>query len=118
MIVILLVWSDKLLLVFGISYSENGAALLRILALSTIPVGINSIGLSVMRVQKNTKGVMLVSASIACLALGSGHIMMTSVGLLGIGAAWIVTQTLVAVAVALFLFRRYRRLVSVPSTQG
>jgi len=117
-IVILLVLSDKLLLVFGSSYSENGAALLRILALSTIPVGINYIGLSVMRVQKNTKGVMLVSASIACLALGSGYILMTNMGLLGIGAAWIVTQTLVAVVVALFLFRRHHRLVSVPSTQG
>ena len=117
-IAILLALSDKLLLVFGSSYSENGAALLRVLAISTIPVGINYIGLSVMRVKKNTKGVMLVSASIACLALGSGYILMTNVGLFGIGVAWIATQTLVAIIVALFLLRRHHHLVSVPSTPG
>ncbi len=101
--------SDKLLLLFGSSYSESGTTLLRILALSVIPVGINYICLSVMRVKKNTRGVILVSASIAGLALGSGYILMTSAGLLGIGVAWIATQTLVAVVVVLFLFSRLYR---------
>ncbi|MEA3253755.1 MAG: glycosyltransferase [Chloroflexota bacterium] len=105
--------SDKLLLLFGSSYSENGAALLRILALSTIPVGINCICLGVMRVKKNTRGVMLLSASIACLALVSGYIMMTGMGLLGVGTAWIATQTLVAAVTALFLFHRHHRSASV-----
>ena len=106
-VVILLALSDKLLLLFGSSYSESGATLLRVLALSAIPVGINYIGLSVMRVRKNTRGVILVSASIACLSLGSGYILMTSEGLTGIGIGWIATQTLVAVVVALLLFRRH-----------
>lgn len=111
-VVALFALSDKLLLIFGSSYSENGAALLRVLALSAIPVGINYIGLSVMRVRKNTRGVILVSASIACLALGSGYILMTSEGLLGIGVAWIATQTLVAVVVALLLLHRHHRSAS------
>jgi len=55
---------------------------------------------------------MLVSASIACFALGSGDLLMTGMGLLGIGVGWIVTQTLVAVVVALFLFHRYHRSAS------
>jgi O-antigen/teichoic acid export membrane protein len=101
--------SDKLLLLFGSSYSESNTTLLRILALSVIPVGINYIGLSVMRVKKNTRGVILVSASIAGLALGSGYILMTGAGLIGIGVAWIATQTLVAVVVVLFLFYTFYR---------
>jgi len=104
--------SDRLLLLFGSSYSENGADLLRILAVSTFPVAINYICLSVMRVKKNTRGVMLVSASIACLALVSGYMLMTNVGLLGIGTAWIATQILVAIAVTSFLFHRHHRSVS------
>ena len=109
-IVALLVLGDKLLLFFGRSYSKSGATLLRILALSAIPVSINCICLSVMRVKKNTKGVMLVSASIASLALGSGYILMTKMGLPGVGVGWIAAQTLVAVIVVLFLYLSGRTL--------
>ena len=99
--------SDKLLPLFGSAYSESGNTLLRIQTLSAISVDINYLGLSVMRVKRNTRGVMLVSASIAGLALGSGYILMTRAGLLGIGVAWIAAQTLVTVAVVLF-HRLYR----------
>jgi len=112
LIAMLLVLSDKLLLFFGRSYSESGAILLGILALSAIPVTINFIGLSVMRVKKNTRGVILVSASIACLALGSGYILMTRVGLPGVGLGWITAQTVVAIAVVLLLSRIHHRSAS------
>jgi len=111
-IVILLVLSDKLLLFFDRSYSESGAILLRILALSAIPVTINFICLSVMRVKKNTKGVILASASIACLALGSGYILMTKVGLPGVGVGWITAQTVVAIVVVLLLSHSRHRSAS------
>ena len=108
-IVVLLVLGDKLLLFFGRSYSESGAMLLRILALSVIPVTTNFICLSVMRVKKNTKGVMLVSASIACLALSLGYILMTRIGLPGVGVGWIAAQTVVAITVVLLLSHRHHR---------
>jgi len=108
-IVVLLVLGDKLLLFFGRSYAENGATLLRILALSVIPVSINYTYLSVMRVKKNTKGVILVSASVASLALSSGYILMAKVGILGLGLGWIAAQTLVAIIVSLLLSPRLRR---------
>ena len=116
-IVVLLVLGDKLLLFFGRSYSESGATLLRILALSAIPVSINCICLSVMRVKKNTKGVMLVSAFTASLALGSGYILMTKVGLSGVGVGWIAAQTLVAIIVVLLLSHRHHRPTSASSAQ-
>ncbi len=116
-IAVLFALSGKLLLLFGNSYYENGTTLLRILVFSTIPVGINYIYLSVLRVKKNTTGVILVSASIACIALGSGYILMTSMGLLGIGVGWVATQTLIAVIVTPFLFRRDYHLISTPPTE-
>ena len=111
-IVVLLVLGDKLLLFFGRSYSESGATLLRILALSAIPVSINCICLGVMRVKKNTKGVMLVSASIACLALSSGYILMTRIGLPGVGIGWIAAQTVVAIIATLLLSHSHHRSAS------
>jgi len=117
-IVILLILSDKLLLFFGRSYSESGVILLRILALSAIPVTINFICLSMMRVKKNTKGVILASASIACLALGSGYILMTKVGLPGVGVGWITAQTVVAIVVVLLLSHsRHRSASTMPEQQ-
>jgi len=101
---------DKLLLLFGSSYSESGAMLLRILTLSVIPVSINYICLSVMRVRKNTRGVMLVSASIASLTLGLGYILMTNVGLIGVGLGWIAAQTVVAITVVPLLSYKYHPL--------
>ncbi|MFC1932384.1 lipopolysaccharide biosynthesis protein [Chloroflexota bacterium] len=111
-VVVLFTLSDRLLLFFGSTYAENGAALLRVLTVSVFPVGINYICLSVMRVKKNTIGIILVSASVACLALGTGYILITSAGLLGIGIAWIATQTLVAVLVTSFLLYRHHRSAS------
>lgn len=113
-IVALIVLGDELLLFFGRSYSESGATLLRILALSAIPLSVNCAGLGVMRVVNNTKGVMVVSASIASLALGSGYLLMTRVGLIGVGLGWVAAQTLVAIIVVLFLYQRRHRLVSAP----
>ena len=112
LIMVLLVLSDKLLLFFGRSYSESGAILLGILALSAIPVTINFISLSVMRVKKNARGVVLASASVACLALGSGYILMTRVGLPGVGLGWIAAQTVVAIAVVLLLYRSHHHSAS------
>ena len=107
-LVILFPLSDKLLLLFGNGYSENGATLLRTLVVSVIPVGIIHISLSAMRVKKNVAGIIIVSFSVAFLSLLSGYILVTRMGLPGIGIAWLATQTLIAISVVLFLFYKYR----------
>lgn len=112
-IVLLFLFSSPLLLLFGSSYSESGSTLLRILAVSAIPSSINYIGLSAMRVRKNTGWVLIVSGLSACLALGSGYFLMTRMGLTGIGVAWLATQILVALFIIVFLFyNRHRELIS------
>ncbi len=107
-IAILFFLSDKLLLLFGGGYSQNGATLLRWLVISVIPVSIIHISLSVMRVNKNIAGIILVSVSVASLSLLSGYILVISRGLTGIGIAWLATQTLIAVVIALSFFYKYR----------
>ena len=78
-IAVLFALSDRVLLLFGSSYSKSGVTLLGILALSAIPVDIDFIDLSVMKVRRNTKGVIVLSASVACFSLVAGCILMNMI---------------------------------------
>ena len=106
--VILLVFAlgDKLLLLFGEEYSENATTLLWVLALSAIPLSINSLYLTVNRVRKNIPRLIVVSAAAACLSLGLSYPLMLELDLLGVGIAWLGGQGLVAAIVVLPLFHR------------
>lgn len=107
-LVILLIFGigSKLLLLFGSVYSENGTTLLWILALSAIPLSINHIYLSVVRVNRDMKMIIGVPAALACLTLGLSYILITRMGLIGAGIGWSVGQTIVAVAVLVLLIKR------------
>ena len=96
---------NKLLLLFGEAYSQNATTLLWILVLSAIPVSINSVYLTVQRVRKNIKRLMALSALVACLSLGLSCLLMLRMGLPGIGAGWLIGQSLVAGGVILFVVR-------------
>lgn len=95
----------KVLLLFGRAYSQSGTMLLWVLAVSAIPVSINYIYMAINRVRFKIRSVVVMSAAIACLALGLSYFLMTGMGLLGIGIGWLIAQTLVAAAMMLFAKR-------------
>lgn len=111
-VILVIALADKLLLIFGALYAENGTTLLRILALSIFPLSINYIFLSIKRVQKDIKGIIRLSTAIACLTLGLSYFLMSKMGILGIGIGWTVGQAIVAVMVLLSLFIKGRRSIS------
>lgn len=106
-IAIIFVLGNKLLLLFGQSYSNNATILLWILALSTLPMCINELYLTVNRVRKNMKRLIMVSAIAACLSLGLGYFLMIKMGLVGVGVGWLVGQALVAVLVLYLLVKSH-----------
>ena len=97
---------NKLLSLFGPEYSENATTLLWILAVSAIPMGINSFYISVIRVKKDITRIIVVSAVTACFTLGLSYIFMTEFGLWGMGLGWLIGQTMVAIAVIVPLLRQ------------
>lgn len=105
-IVVIFALGDKLLLLFGEAYSQNATTLLRVVVLSAIPLSVNSIYLTIMRVRKNIKGLIALSSAMACLSLGLSYLLMLKMGLLGVGVGWIAGQGLVAIAIVLYLFYR------------
>ena len=94
---------DKVLLVFGEGYSENAASLLRILALSSLPVAINCVYLGVKRVEMRMRDAIGLNAFIAAGTLSLALFFMHYYGMAidGVGIAWLIIQ----LAAALFAVR-------------
>ncbi|HEY95394.1 MAG TPA: hypothetical protein G4O15_10720 [Dehalococcoidia bacterium] len=105
MLLIIVAISSFLLLLFGQEYSENGTLLLRVLAFSIIPWGINYIYIGIARVKKNIKGLILIPAVASSLSLGLSYILMVQIGLVGIGLGYLAGQSAVAIPVLLNLCR-------------
>jgi O-antigen/teichoic acid export membrane protein len=117
-ILILLVIADKVLLLFGQAYSQNGALLLRIIAVSIIPYSINYLYITIARVKMDIRGVIKVSVAITCLTLGLCYFLMLNMGLPGIGVGWLAGQSIVAIPVALYLLWRYYSLPKLSDESG
>jgi O-antigen/teichoic acid export membrane protein len=92
---------DKLLLVFGVTYSEKGATLLKLLSFASLPVAIKLQGLALFRIQKRLTRIMALSALDACLSIALVYWFMRPLDLNGVGLGMILSQTAVAVFVLL-----------------
>ena len=90
---VLALLSDKLLLVYGGEYSAEGARLLQILALASLPASINYLYLGLARVEVRLKSLILVPGVIALGTLVLGYILLPHLGILGVGMSWLATQT-------------------------
>lgn len=96
----------KLLLIFGKAYSVQATRLLWVLALSAIPIAVNSLYFSVRRVQNRMDQVLICMGLILGITLALGVVLLPRVGLIGAGIAWLVAQCTAAILIAvLYLFQ-------------
>jgi O-antigen/teichoic acid export membrane protein len=98
-VVLVLLLADKLLLLFGTSYSESATTLLRIVALAAIPMAVNNIYLGVKRVQKDLKALLGLSAFTAVVTLGAALMIVPKIGIQGTGISWLSGQSAAALMV-------------------
>jgi hypothetical protein len=87
---------------FGPAYAAGGTNLLRILALSCLPWGLVTIYLSAIRTQGRMKIVAIVQVATLMLVLGTGMLLLKQMGPAGMGIAWLVANTTVAVGIVVF----------------
>ena len=99
-VILTLIIADKLLLMFGSAYSESGSLLLRIMAVSTLPLTVNLIYLGIKRVQKKLSLIIGMPALVAVLSVGLGYLLLPRWGIAAAGIAWLISQTVVALAIA------------------
>jgi len=111
-IILIYVLGDKILLLFGRAYSENAIKLLRISAISALPIGINHLYFSIKRIEMKMKSVVGFSIFIAILTLVLSWFLMPRMGIWGAGVAWLSANGLVAVVVIRNLLQPIRSLAS------
>jgi len=108
-IVIVFVAGGWVLAWFGSGYEEKAFPLLRLLTVSGIPMAINTIYVTQKRMERNMRPVILIYAFVACFTVGVGYALMDRTDLLGIGIAWLVSNSLVAAVVGVLMTRSWLR---------
>jgi O-antigen/teichoic acid export membrane protein len=94
---------------FGEEYSENAFPLLRVLTVSGIPMAVITVYVTQKRIERKTWPVVLIYAFVACFTIGVGYTLIDRTDLLGIGIAWLVSNSLAAVAVGVLMTRLWLR---------
>ena len=97
---------DRILLLFGEEYSGNSLELLRILAVSSIPLAVVRTYVTVKRVRLNVRPVIAIYALIAVSTLFVSYWWMPRTGLSVIGVTWILAQAAVAAGVVWSMKRK------------
>ena len=105
-ILIILLAGKWLLLVFGESYSANAQTLLMVLALSSLFTGVNNIYYAILRVRGRIRELTALRGIVALVVLTVSGLIVTRVGIVGIGYAWIGTQAVVSIYIILAIRSR------------
>jgi len=79
---------------FGAEYARQATALLRLLALSALPVSLNAITLTIYRIRKQIVRFNVLALALVSLALAAACLLIPLLGLPGIGWGWLAGQIL------------------------
>jgi O-antigen/teichoic acid export membrane protein len=109
-VILILAIADKILLVFGNSYSQNASTLLRILTIAALPLAINIIYLHIKRVEKNLRVIVVLPLFSAIFILTLSYVLLPRMGNIGIGIAWLTGQTIIASVIVIVWLKGRRGL--------
>ncbi len=87
-IVVLVLFGNLILSIFGTEYSVEGVRFLQILAISGIPVAFNYLGLTILNVRHQLKPLLVINLIGTAIILYLSFLFRTQ-GLVGIGFAWL-----------------------------
>jgi len=108
--VLLFLLGKWLLLAFGAGFPANALTLLWVLVLSSIPLAVNSVYKTILRVTDRMRELMVLSGFTALVVLVGSYFLTAATGILGVGYAWLAAQVLVSVYVGFAMrSRRHTR---------
>jgi len=102
---VILIASPNILRIFGEGYAAEGSSLLRLLALSALPNIITSLYISIARVQRRIKDIVIVMTALCGMVLFFTFLSIDRMGLVGVGWAWLISQSIIATVIGLIKFR-------------
>jgi O-antigen/teichoic acid export membrane protein/aminoglycoside phosphotransferase len=95
-VAVTVVAAPTILQVFGSVYAREASTLLRLLAASALPFAVVVTYMSIVRVQKRMRALLVLSAALSLPALAGIVTIVPHLGLVGVGYAWLATQLAVA----------------------
>lgn len=95
---VITIFAPLILQVFGSQYSDEGATLLRLLALGVLPHGVNAVCLGVARVRRQLRFLFAMQAGQAVLFVALAVVLLPRMGIAGVGVAFLGGQLAVALA--------------------
>jgi glycosyltransferase involved in cell wall biosynthesis len=107
----IVIGAPRLLSIFGPAYADNASGLLRLLAIGLLPRGVIVLWMSTARVQNKVREIVAVQGALSVVVLGLSASLITHFNISGVGIAYLMGQTTVALA----LLPRLRRLIA-PAT--
>jgi O-antigen/teichoic acid export membrane protein/tetratricopeptide (TPR) repeat protein len=87
-----------ILRIFGSAYVDNASMLLVLLGVATIPYSLVIIAFALDRIERRVGRVTVTQLALAVLTLGSSLLLISKLGINGIGFAWLGASSVVAVA--------------------
>jgi O-antigen/teichoic acid export membrane protein len=94
---------NEVLSIFGREYANHGFLLLATLAISAIPDAVTNVAVPLLRIRGLLPWSATLNVGMGLLALGGAWLVMPWLGIVGAGLAWLLAQTVGAVAVLPFL---------------
>ena len=99
--VVMLIAAPYVLRLFGASYAREGAPLLRLLVVATIPTILNAWYIGNERARGRIKGIVGTQMVLCAMTLGLSSALLPIYGITGVGIAWLASQFVIASYVAL-----------------
>jgi O-antigen/teichoic acid export membrane protein len=118
-VLLVVLFAHNLLAFFGEDYASEGTSLLRVLALSAVPVSINQLFFVAERVGMAMRRLIFLHVFIASSTLAISAILLshTDMGIMGAGIAWLSSQSAAALVGAFFWWRDHAKKLPRPSSR-
>lgn len=100
--ILLFIFGDKILMLFGQTYSDNATQLLLFFIIGCIPQALNQLYITIKRVQIKIKPIIYVNGFTAAFIIFGSYLFIKITGLIGIGIAWILGQGIVSIVIVFF----------------
>jgi O-antigen/teichoic acid export membrane protein len=107
-VLVVLAGAPYIMRLFGSDYSIEGAGLLRLLVLGTLPALVNSLCLGIARVRQQVGVIIVVQALLCLMVLGLSSLFLPTLGIEGVGWAWLASHSIMAAILAVSHFLKLR----------
>jgi O-antigen/teichoic acid export membrane protein len=99
-------FGGHILALFGSKYRTHGTGLLRICVISSVPDAITNVYVTILFVTRRVTQASILNLAMAAVAIGGASVLLPSLGINGVGWAWLAAQTLGSIGVGIMLLVR------------